>query len=180
MRRFLYRIHSEAGGILGAVLLLILRWSRVLYFYGIPKFSYPMKTKCSDSLSAFFCSVLFFAIILGSCNMTSRFKNSPQLPGAKGFAKATVTEDDHFLLVVKVNHLINPEQLVPAKKVYVIWVMTEEGGAMNTGTLTIDETRTGFFTRKIQFRPFRVFISAENDSRIIAPVGQIVLRSRFL
>lgn len=139
-----------------------------------------MKAPPANEVSTLLFKALLFVVVFSSCNMAARFKHSSVLPDAKGFAKATITEDDHFLLVVKVNHLINPEQLVPAKKVYVIWVMTQEGGSMNTGTLTIDETRTGSFTRKIQFRPFRVFISAENDSRTITPEGQIVLRSRFL
>lgn len=143
--------------------------------------SFSMNLRNPIALSALLCSGILLGLLLfPSCKMTATFKDSSVLPNARGTADATHTKDDHFALVVRVEHLAGPEFLTPPKKVYVVWVETKRRGTTNVGVLTIDSNKTGTLSTTMAYKPLNVFITAENSAQAFLPEGQIVLRSTTL
>ncbi|MGI4021188.1 MAG: hypothetical protein ACRYFA_06755 [Janthinobacterium lividum] len=117
---------------------------------------------------------------LSSCSKKLTFVTSTVVPAAEGSAKIKKDDNKNKVVEVKVIHLTNPSRLQPAKKTYVVWMVTENNGTKNIGQLQsnsglFSSTLKGELTTVTPYNPKKIFITAEDDAAIQFPGTQVVL-----
>jgi hypothetical protein len=124
--------------------------------------------------------LLFLAIIFSSCGKNITFPVSSAVPAAKGSVKVTTDQNNNYETRVQVRHLAPPERLSPPRKVYVVWMDTEQSRTNHVGQL---RTKSKMFSRSYNaelktvssHKPTRVFVTAEDVAEIQYPSSQVVL-----
>ncbi|MBK0380596.1 hypothetical protein I5M19_14820 [Mucilaginibacter sp. SD-g] len=108
------------------------------------------------------------------------FQKSTVVPAAEGRVKIDKDDNGNYSVNVKVNNLAKPSRLQPERKLYVVWMETENNGIKNLGRL---KSSSGFFSDDLEgslstispFKAKRVFITAENESNLQYPGSIVVL-----
>jgi hypothetical protein len=126
----------------------------------------------------------FLAVVLifsgESCTPKISFLSSSIVPAAQGYVKITKDKNKNYAIDIQLLHLAPPERLQPAKKVYVIWMITDQERKKNIGQIN---SSTSFLSQKLKasfktvssFKPAKIFITAEDDAAIQTPAGPVVL-----
>jgi hypothetical protein len=81
---------------------------------------------------------------------------------------------------ISITNLAEPERLTPPKKMYMVWMETDETFIKNLGQI---KTSDGIFSKALKatfktvttFKPTRVFITAEDDENTTYPAEVRVL-----
>ena len=145
-----------------------------------------MKTRKSNSpfIKMNKVSTLFIAIVLLSSCSTSKynFLTSSVVPAAEGKVKVKKDVNNNYKIDLNVVRLAEAKRLNPPREMYIVWMETEQNGRKNIGQL---KTSSGLFTKTLKsslktvtpFKPTGFFISAEDDSSIQYPGGQVVIRT---
>ncbi len=133
--------------------------------------------------SAFFASslsILFIAALLfASCSHKRAFEKSVVVPSANGRVKVKKDQNNNYSINVYIRDLTPPDNLIPAKKAYVVW--NEAGnGVFNIGQLATSRSflkrgYTASLNATSSRKPKRIFITAEDDVNILAPGPQVVV-----
>lgn len=124
--------------------------------------------------------LIFAALILSSCSKNITFPVSSSVPAARGSVKISTDQNKNYDIRVQVRHLASPDRLTPPKKVFVVWMDTEQSRTNHVGQL---KTRSKMFSRSYNaelrtvssHKPTRVFITAEDVAEIQYPGSQVVL-----
>jgi hypothetical protein len=141
-----------------------------------------MKIKLRSDLKKLFVGVVATMMLLSfsSCGKNIAFQNSIVVPAATGSVKVTKDSNKNYLIKIKISDLAEVTRLQPSKKVYVVWMETDESITKNIGQINSD---TGFLSSKLRatfetvtaFKPSKVFITAEDDADIQYPGMQMIL-----
>lgn len=131
-------------------------------------------------LSPFLIIVL---VVFQSCSTKYAFSNSTIVPAAAGSVKVKKDNNNNYRVRLKVKNLAKPQNLTPAKDVYVVWMDTDRNGVKNIGQL---KTSSGIFSSALKsslqtvsaLEPRSFFITAENVSSVQYPNGIVVLRTK--
>jgi hypothetical protein len=124
--------------------------------------------------------LLFFS----SCSTQKiPFSTSTVVPAANGTVKVKKDRNNNYLIDVSITNLADPERLTPPRKVYLAWMETEDNGTKNIGQLN---SSSGLFSKTLKaslttvstFKPTKIFITAEDDSKIESPGSQVVITTR--
>ena len=126
--------------------------------------------------------VVALTIMLGSCARKMSFSSSSIVPAARGTVKLKTDKNNNHSIDVDVLHLAPPDRLTPARKVYVVWIVTENNGTQNVGQLKssssmLSKTLKGSLETKSTFKPVSVFITAEDDGTVQYPGNTTVLNT---
>ena len=70
----------------------------------------------------------FLELNLLSCASKFYFNQSSVVPAAEGMVKVKKDNNNNYSISVIVNHLAEPDRLQPPKKVYVVWMATNNNG----------------------------------------------------
>ena len=121
-------------------------------------------------------------LCFASCAKKIAFQNSSVVPPARG--KVTINKDNNnnYVVKIKIDNLSEVNRLEPSKKVYVVWMETNESQVKNIGQIKSD---TQFISSKLKaafetvtsFKPAKIFITAEDNADIQYPGYQIVLET---
>ncbi|WP_379977867.1 hypothetical protein [Emticicia soli] len=111
------------------------------------------------------------------------FLISTVVPAARGYVDINLNHEKNYVIKVYVSDLTEVKRLVPSKHSYVVWMITEQTILKNIGQIN---SLTGFFVKKIKesleiispFKPIKVFITTEYDSRVRYPSADIVLSTQ--
>jgi hypothetical protein len=127
-------------------------------------------------------SVVLLLLSLTSCSKKITFQNSSVVPAARG--KVTVDKDNNknYVIKIKINDLAEVDRLQPSRRVYVVWMETDESQVKNIGQIKSD---TKFISSKLKasfetvtaFKPTKIFITAEDNSDTQYPGSQLVLET---
>ena len=128
-----------------------------------------MKTKI-------YLSVLITCLILSSCATTYRFPISSIAPAADGTAKFTKDKNKNYIIDVKVKYLSNADRLIPAKRLYVVWIKTDTGDIKNIGQLMSDNKNNASLSGTTSSRPVQIFVTAEDAGNSNWPSEQEIFR----
>jgi len=128
-----------------------------------------MKTKI-------YLSVLITCLILSSCATTYRFPISSIAPAADGTAKFTKDKNKNYIVDVKVKYLSNADRLIPAKRLYVVWIKTDTGDIKNIGQLMSDNKNNASLSGTTSSRPVQIFVTAEDAGNSNWPSEQEIFR----
>ncbi len=126
------------------------------------------------------CIALTF--LLFSCGKKLSFSNSTVVPGAESSIRIKKDKNKNYSIRIKINHLTEARNLRPSKSTYVAWIETNRG-IKNIGQL---RSSSGLFSKTLKasletvtsFEPTKVFVTAEDDSRVQYPSMQLVLTTR--
>jgi len=121
-------------------------------------------------------SLLIISLILSSCATTYRFPISSIAPAADGTVKFTKDKNNNYIVNVKVRYLANADRLVPAKKLYVVWIKTDTGDVKNIGQLMSDNKNNASLTSTTPSKPVQIFVTAEDAGDINWPSNMEIFR----
>ena len=115
-----------------------------------------------------------------SCAKKIMFEQSSIVPGAEGSVKITKDRNSNYSIHIDVLHLAEPKKLQPAKSVYLVWMQTEDNSTKNVGILNsssslLSKTLKASLHTVSPFKPTRIYVTAEDDSKITFPAGETVL-----
>lgn len=142
-----------------------------------------MKLKNTGRKTYLALTILIVIVLLQSCSTNYNFLTSSIVPAAEGEVKVKKDGNHNYNISINVKRLADPERLSPAKKMYIVWMNTENNGTKKIGQL---ETSSGMFSSMLKsslktvsiFKPMGFFITAEDDENIQYPSGQNVLITR--
>ncbi len=136
-----------------------------------------MKLLTARILSIAIAGLLLFTF--SSCAHKEAFEKSVVVPSASGQVKMKRDANKNYAIDVSVRDLTTPDNLIPAKKVYVVW-NESSNGTFNLGQLVSSRS---FLARGFKGsleavstnKPRRVFVTAEDDGNTQFPGTQVVL-----
>ncbi|MEO6685557.1 MAG: hypothetical protein ABIN24_06315 [Dyadobacter sp.] len=126
---------------------------------------------------------IFLVSIISSCSKKLTFSTSAIVPAAQGSVKYKKDKNDNYAIHLNVKHLSPPDRLVESRNAYVVWLNTTDNGIKNIGQL---KTSSGLFSKGLKsdletvttFEPRSFFITAERNTDIAYPEGQVVLTTK--
>jgi len=137
----------------------------------------------SHSASFFFVGILLvIAFMLPSCAKKMSFQTSNVVPAAKGSVKVKKDKNKNYNIDLSVMHLADPSRLDPPKKVYIVWMNTEQSGTKEVGQLKtssslLSKTMKSSLKTSVPFEPTGFFITAEDDADAHYNSGMVVLKT---
>lgn len=142
--------------------------------------SFPFKKNFS-SLAVAICVII--GISLSSCARKLTFLNSAVTPAATGSVKIKNKKSGNYSIDVETKHLAPADKLSPPRKVYVVWMETEQNpvrniGMMKSGNNLISKTYKGGLQATSTSKPTSFFITAEDDGNTQYPGNEVVLKTK--
>ncbi|MDX1753365.1 hypothetical protein SAMN06296241_2865 [Salinimicrobium sediminis] len=122
-------------------------------------------------------SFIFAAILVSACSKKVVFPVSQVVPAAEAVLKVDRDDNNNYGIELEVSNLAGPERLTPARRHYVVWMVTKQHGTINIGNLDINRKNNGELNTSTPYEPMRVFITAEDDPKPVLPSTQVVLNS---
>lgn len=127
--------------------------------------------------------IAIMMLMLPSCSKKMTFQTSRIVPAATGSVKIKKTNNDNYQVNVKTLHLARPENLTPPKKVYVVWMRTEDNNFRNLGMIKsssglLSNTLKGELRATAISKPTSIFITAEDAGNIQYPGNQVVIETK--
>ncbi len=116
----------------------------------------------------------------GSCTNKISFQTSAVVPAARGYITTKKDVNDNYNIKLHISNLAEVNRLVPVRKAYVVWMVTDTQrtdniGQLNSGSSAFSKNLKAAFETVSSSRPTRIFITAEDDPGIQYPGSQVVL-----
>ena len=139
--------------------------------------------KNSYLLIASFLITGIIIMALPSCSRKMTFQNSSVVPAATGAIKVKKTKNGNYRVDVKTLHLAKPQNLTPPKRVYVVWMKTEDNNVRNIGMIKssagfLSNTLKGELTATSTSKPISIFITAEDDGNVQYPNNDVIMQTK--
>lgn len=139
-----------------------------------------LKITTSSKLIKVFSLVLVVIFVASSCTNKISFLTSSVVPAARGTVKIKTDSNKNHTINIALVNLAEPERLNPAKKMYMVWMETDQGITKNLGQImtdsgTFSKTLKANFKTVSSFTPVKIFITSENDANIQSPSWEIIL-----
>ena len=122
-------------------------------------------------------SFIFAAILVTACSKKVIFPVSDVVPAAEAVVKVEKDDNKNFDIELEVSNLASPDRLSPARRHYVVWMVTKNNGTINIGNLNINRNNHGELQTSTAYEPIRIFVTAEDESKPVLPSTQVVLNS---
>lgn len=125
--------------------------------------------------------MLALTLALSACNTSKMaFQNSTIVPAARGNVHVKKDRNQNYTIDVSVQNLAEPQRLTPARDLYLVWMesdrrTTKKLGQINTSSGTFSKALKASLTATAIDKPYRVFITAENNADVSYPTGTVVL-----
>lgn len=124
-----------------------------------------------------FALALVVAAGLAGCAKKFAVEISSTVPATQAELKTSQDNNDNPVVDLKVKHLAPPQNLQPARSVYVAWVETPDGKIFNAGRLKLNDDLEGQIRVMTPYPRFRLVISAEDDPLATRPGSQRVIET---
>ncbi len=128
----------------------------------------------------FLLATILLVSSLSSCAKKIMFEQSGIVPGAEASVKIKKDRNGNYSINMDVVHLAEPKKLQPAKSVYLVWMQTDDNSTKNLGILNsssglLSKTLKASLHTVTPYKPTRIYVTAEDDSKITFPAGETVL-----
>jgi len=150
--------------------------------YVKPEINYKMKTKPINILIRNLVPVLFATLIFSSFDAFAKkfeFLVSANNPAAIGYVNVSKDKNNNYVIELEVSNLAPVERLQPARKAYVIWMVTgtesKNLGQLISGTKYLSSKLKAHFETTTAVKPVRIFITAESDPATTTPDDKVTL-----
>jgi hypothetical protein len=115
-----------------------------------------------------------------SCVTKAKFEKSAVVPAAQGTVKVKKDKNKNYSIQLDISNLAESERLTPAKKTYVVWLVSDQSETKNLGQFN---SKSGTFSSKLKAsfktvtsnEPVKIFITAEDDATVQYPYGEVIL-----
>lgn len=101
----------------------------------------------------------------------------PSIPAAMGTIHYEHDKNHNIKFHIDTKHLARPDQLTPAKSVYVVWIQPRGKDPVNAGVLTVDDKLQGSFRGTTPYQTFDVFVTAEDSANVDHPSGTPLMKA---
>ena len=127
-----------------------------------------------------FSMAIFSLILISSCTQKISFLTSSVVPAARGTVKVKMDDNKNHTIQIALVNLAEPERLTPPRKMYMVWMETDQGETKNIGRImtdsgTFSKTLKADFKTVTSFTPVKIFITAEEDANIQSPGWEVIL-----
>lgn len=127
-----------------------------------------------------FSMAIFSFILISSCTQKISFLTSSIVPAARGTVKVKMDDNKNHTIQIALVNLAEPERLTPPRKMYMVWMETDQGETKNIGRImtdsgTFSKTLKADFKTVTSFTPIKIFITAEEDANIQSPGWEVIL-----
>ncbi len=126
-----------------------------------------------------FLALLSFTLVMTACSTTVMFPVSTVTPAAEISAKMTKQGGTNYYVTIDANNLASSDRLVPSKKFYVIWIVSESGTTRNVGYFFHKNASKSVYKASFPYQPSEVFITAEDQDGLCTPMGTEISRVKF-
>lgn len=123
-------------------------------------------------------SFLFAAVLISACSREIVFPVSQVVPSAEASLEVNENDNKNYEIELEVKNLAQPNRLTPARRNYVVWMVTKRQGTIILGNLNVNKNGNATLETSVPYEPVRVFITAEDDNKPVVPSTQIVLDSQ--
>jgi hypothetical protein len=112
------------------------------------------------------------------------FATSVVVPAARGYVKVKKGENMNYNIQIQIRNLSEVTGLQPAKRTYVVWLIsdhfiTENLGQLDNSTSALhNKFKTSFETESL-LKPSKIFITAEDEPDVPRPGVQVVLATNI-
>ncbi|OFY24933.1 MAG: hypothetical protein A2W98_03910 [Bacteroidetes bacterium GWF2_33_38] len=131
-----------------------------------------MKTK--NILIAALSTLIIFSFT--SCSHKISFLTSSIVPAARGYVKVKKDDNKNYDIDIEISNLAEVDRLIPKKKVYIVWMISDEDITSNIGQIKITKKKLEASLEAISSsKPNKIFITSEEDARVQTPSLDIVL-----
>lgn len=142
-----------------------------------------MKTTALTTMIKNIFFVVFTAMILlsfTSCVTKAKFELSTVVPAAQGFVKVKKDKNNNYSIQMEVTNLSESSRLTPAKRTYVVWLVSDQNetknlGQFNTSSKMFSKRLNASFKTVTSYKPIKLFITAEDEETIQYPSGALIL-----
>jgi hypothetical protein len=100
-------------------------------------------------------------------------------PAAQGRAELSKDDNGNTVVTLKAKHLARPENLSPAKQVYVVWIQPRGEQPMNQGVIKPGDNLEAEFKSRTPYKNFDIFVTAEDSPTATSPTGTEVMRQHL-
>lgn len=124
--------------------------------------------------------ISLIALVFSSCSKNISFQNSAVVPAARGDVKVKKDKNSNYAIDINITELAEVERLQPAKKTYIVWMVTDDDLTKNIGQMNSKQTGLAkklkaSFQTVTPSKPKKIFVSAEDDATATYPADQIIL-----
>ena len=132
-------------------------------------------TKLAKIVSLSICAVMI-AFLFESCTAKVAFMTSQVVPAARGSVK--IKKDIHL------DNLAEIKRLEPSRKTYVVWMVsgqeeTKNIGQISSSSSTFSKNLKASFETVSPVRPYKIFITAEDDASVQSPGAYVITTDKF-
>ena len=117
---------------------------------------------------------LILLLSVSSCAIKSNFLTSTVLPAAQGTVLVKIDNNNNYLIKIELSNLSPSTRLTPPREGYVVWMVTDDNAVNNLGQLNSSKkfmasNLDAYFETVSASKPYKIFITAENDVSIQYP-----------
>ena len=117
---------------------------------------------------------LILLLSVSSCAVKSNFLTSTVLPAAQGTVLVKIDNNNNYLIKIELSNLSPSTRLTPPREGYVVWMVTDDNAVNNLGQLNSSKkfmasNLDAYFETVSASKPYKIFITAENDVSIQYP-----------
>ena len=119
-------------------------------------------------------------LIVSACSKKVNLNTSSRVPAARGFIKTKKDKNKNYAIDIKVFNLAEADRLQAGKKVYIVWLVSNNEypkniGQINSSTKQFSRKLTADFHSVSPVKPDKVFITAEEDGTVQTPGDYVVM-----
>jgi len=143
----------------------------------------PISTFTTKGFLGIFALLLF--ISFDSSAKKVRFLYSAVAPATQGYVKISQDKYNYYIIKIRLSNLKESYRLKPPKLYYVVWVFDDKGYTMDLGRMDssirlLTKKLKASFKYSTEFKPVRIFITAEDDLSQQYPGTQEVLTTDII
>ena len=122
---------------------------------------------------------LLISVAISSCTPKMSFVNSTIVPSATGDINVKKDKNKNYIIDVNVLNLADPKKLSPAKNTYLVWMESKTDPVQKLGQITPSgKALQGKLRATTTSEPTDVFITAEDNTDLQYPDGQVILTTK--
>jgi hypothetical protein len=118
-------------------------------------------------------------LFVTACARKAAFATSSVVPAARGYATIKRDKNRNYVVQVQLNYLAEPTRLEPPKKMYVVWIETENHLIQNIGQIKTSNNLKATFQTASPFKPIKIFLTAEDEAAIQYPGSQLIISTEI-
>lgn len=124
-------------------------------------------------------TIIFILAVLTSCATSIKFPVSETTPAATITAKTKQQGGQNHLVTITALNLAASQRLIPPKRNYTIWAISETGITRNVGHFSQENAVKSTYKASFPYKPVEIFITAEDQEGLCVPKDIEITRTKL-